>query len=395
MSRPDSLYTWMSTVTTHLPGLSQPQATVLALWSFGMVVAGSCGLPTVASFLAGLLAKKDNTVRQQLREWYYDAADKRGPQRQSLDVTTCFLDLLRWILAWWPAEEKRLALALDATSLGDQFTVLVLSVLYRGCAIPVAWTVVAAAKPGAWKPYWLELLSQCEQAIPTTWKVIVLADRGLYARWLFREVQRLGWHPFFRINSGGKFRRPDATEWQALTTLTPAIGAQWCGEVICFKNLPLACTLLVRWDAPYTTPWLIVTDLTTEAANICWYALRAWIECAFKDTKRGGWHWQQTRITDPARATRFWLAIAVATLWVVSVGGEADATLPVSSLAELPAKHIARRRPQRRSQPRTLSCFRRGRLKVLACLLLGTPLPLGRFFPEPWPDSLLVKELTE
>ena len=395
MSRPDALYTWVSTVAIHLPHLSQPQATVLAFWSFGMVLVGSCGQTTVASFLAQLLPKKENTVRQQLREWYADAADKRGKQRQALEVTTSFARLLQWILAWWSVDEKRLALALDATTLGQRFTVLVLSVLYRGCAIPVAWVVVPATTPGAWKPHWLRLVALLEASVPATWTVLVLADRGLYARWLFREVVRLGWHPFFRINSGGKFRGATGGDWQRLSQLGPSVGTQWCGAVDCFKSLPLTCTLLARWEAPYAAPWLIVTDLTPEAANVCWYALRAWIECDFKDTKRGGWHWHQTRISDPARATRFWLAIAVATLWVVSVGGEADATLPASSFEELPANHVARRQLRRRSQPRELSCFRRGRLKVLARLLQGEPLPLGHFLPEPWPDSLPVKVLSE
>ncbi len=101
------------------------------------------------------------------------------------------------------------------------------------------------------------------------------------------------------------------------------------------KSNPLACTLLARRDAQHTDPWLIVTDLSPEQADICWYALRAWIESGFKDTKRGGWQWHHTQITDPDRAGRHWLAIAVATLWVVSVGGEADATLAVSSLRSM------------------------------------------------------------
>ena len=48
--------------------------------------------------------------------------------------------------------------------------------------------------------------------------MIVLADRGLYARWLFRRIMRLGWHPFLRINTGGPFaptRRPPFSHWPA------------------------------------------------------------------------------------------------------------------------------------------------------------------------------------
>jgi hypothetical protein len=44
------------------------------------------------------------------------------------------------VLSLWPADEPRLALALDATTLKKRFTVLAISVLYRGCAIPVART---------------------------------------------------------------------------------------------------------------------------------------------------------------------------------------------------------------------------------------------------------------
>ncbi len=115
--------------------------------------------------------------------------------------------------------------------------------------------------------------------------------------------------------------------------------------------------------------------------------MRAWIECGFRTTKRGGWQWQQTKMTDLQRAARLWLGIAVATLWVVSVGGEADATLPASSLAELPVLHVARRRARRAARPRLLRCFRRGVLTILAALIQGDPLPLGHFRPELWPCS--------
>src|SRR5262249_56467825 len=49
-------------------------------------------------------------------------------------------------------------------------------------------------------------LGQLRVAIPREWTVLVPADRGLYAGWLFRRIARLGWHPFLRINQGCKFR---------------------------------------------------------------------------------------------------------------------------------------------------------------------------------------------
>jgi hypothetical protein len=78
MTRQDGLSQWVATVSTHLPALSKPQATVLGLWSFGMVMSQSCGLTSVTVFLAALLGCPEATLRQRLREWYRDAADKKG-----------------------------------------------------------------------------------------------------------------------------------------------------------------------------------------------------------------------------------------------------------------------------------------------------------------------------
>ena len=133
---------WTTIIQAHLPHLSKPQATVLALWSLGMVLARSCALTAVSAFLATWLGRKEPTVRQQLRELCYEAAAKRGPARCALAVEPCFGPLLGWVVEQW--EGTQLALALDATTLGTRFTVLAISVVYRGCAIPVAWTVLAA-----------------------------------------------------------------------------------------------------------------------------------------------------------------------------------------------------------------------------------------------------------
>ena len=121
---------------------------------------------------------------------------------------------------------------------------------------------------------------------------------------------------------------------------------------------------------------------------MAWYGLRAWLECGFKDSKRGGWQWHQTKMTDPARAERLWLVLAVATLWTVSVGCQAEERLPAAVLEALPARHVARQRSSGRAVAREVSCFRRRRLVLIAALCSGQEVPLGHLRPEPWPKSL-------
>jgi hypothetical protein len=381
------VYQWTEVVTTHLPHLSKPQAAVLALWSLGMVLARSCALTAVSLFLAQGLNRKANTVRQQLREFYYEAKAKRGKPRQEVAVESCFAPLLAWVLSWW--EGNQLALALDATTLGQRFVVLVVSVVYRGCAIPVAWTVLPAGEKHAWRGEWLRMLRQVRAVVPRRFFVIVLADRGLYARWLFQCIVRLGWHPLLRINTGGTFRPAKSAHYQPLRELVPQPGTQWVGTGTAFQGprRRLNCTLLARWEEGYRDPWLLLTDLAPGAGEACWYGLRTWIEQGFKVTKRGGWQWQRTRMSDPQRAARLWLAVAVATVWLLSVGGMAEDTLPVSTLLPLAEADGPAPRPRPATQLRLVSIFRQGWITILVALLNHRRLPHGRFVPEPWPQA--------
>jgi Transposase DDE domain len=394
MTRPTGLSRWHQTLSTFLSHLSKPQLTVLALWSIGIILAHSCGLTTVATILAYLLSRSERTTREQLRDWYRDAphksGTKRGRKRRSLDVTSCFAPLLRWVVAWMDPSCRQIALAMDASTLGQRFTILSICVVIRGCAIPVAWKIVEATRAGAWRPHWIALVEALDGAIPADWTVIVVADRGLYARWLFTTIQARGWHPLLRINRQGQYCPQGASTFRPLKEVVPRVGQAWSGPVTCFatKERQLVCTLLARWDAGYREPWLIVTDLPKSAADVAWYGLRAWIECGYKDSKRGGWQWQATKMTSPARAERLWLVLAVATLWVVSVGCEAEAALPPAALEALAEGHVARRRARRRAVGREVSCFRRGRLVLVASLCSGQEVPLGRLLPEPWPKSL-------
>lgn len=388
MSCQRAVYQWTDVITTHLPQLSKPQARVLALWSLGMVLARSCALSAVSLFLTQGLERQPNTVRQQLQEFCYEAKAKRGNPRQELAVETCFAPLLAWVLRWW--DSPQLALAVDATTLGQRVVVLVVSVLYRGCAIPVAWTVIPATEKHAWRGEWLRMLRQVRTAVPRRFFVLVLADRGLYARWLFRRIVRLGWHPWLRINTGGTFRPTASARSRPLRELVPQPGTQGVGVGTAFQGprRRLNCTLLACWEDGYTDPWLLLTDLAPPAGEACWYGLRAWIEQGFKITKRGGWQWQRTRMTNPQRAARLWLAVAVATLWVLSIGGEAEETIPVSTLLPLAPAACPPSRPRRATQLRLVSIFRQGWIIILVALLNQHRLPLGRFVPEPWPQTL-------
>jgi DDE family transposase len=427
---------WSQTVHTHLPHLSKPQAFVLALWSFGMVLAESCALTAVALKLSLSLGCPFYTIRARLKEWYQEADAKSGNLRQELDPTTCFAPLLSWILKDWSG--PALALALDATTLGDRFTVLSVSVVYRGNAIPVAWKVLPGNIKHPWKGEWLALLDHLRQVVEPHRTVLVMTDRGLYARWFFQAIVSMGWHPMMRIQKTSTFHPAGQRRAVAVSRLVTKAGQSWKGLGVAFAKTPqrrLCCTLLGRWEPGYEEPWFLITDLTPETAESCWYGLRNWIEQGFKLIKSGGWQWQKTRMTDPQRVERLWLAIAVATMWVLRVGGQCEEQpnptpeppqLPVSTdrrprtspqrpgragnrpgrsepsrrvdrsdrsqdkpTHQSPAGSLAGHAPEKRrpsgTRVRVVSVFRLGISHLLFLLTLGPELPQGQWLPEPWP----------
>jgi len=138
---------WTTIIHTHLPPLTKPQAPVLALGSLGMVLARCCALTAVSAFLAMGLHRQEDAVRQQVREFGYEATAKRGPARQALVIETCWVPLWAWVVAPWAGPP--VALALAATPWGSRLPVVALRGVSRGWALPVAWSVLAATAPQA------------------------------------------------------------------------------------------------------------------------------------------------------------------------------------------------------------------------------------------------------
>ncbi len=198
----------------------------------------------------------------------------------------------------------------------------------------------------------------------------MLSDRGLESSALFRAIVDLSWHPLMRAKDRGCFRPEGWTEWRRLGGFTTEVGSRFQKRGSAYKDedARLECTLLAWWGEGHDDPWLILTDPPPQAADAAWRAMRAWIEHSFKKTKSDGWGWNRTRMTDPTRAARLWLVMALATLWMLEVGGaKAEGPPPV------PAKWTRR-----------ISAFLHGLAEIRAALH-GAGAAAGRFVPQPWP----------
>src|SRR5437588_5828773 len=216
-----------------LPSLSRSQANVLGEMVFAMLMVDGCGMTRICSYLSELLGQAMNSLRQKYREMYYEKEAKAGVKkgrckRRELVVEELFADLLRGVLQDWHGP-KLLVLALVASTLSDRLTVLSISVMYRGCGMRVAWTILPASVEAAWRPHWVRMLTRLAEAVPAEWQVLVMTDRGLYAAWLFQAIQAQGWHPFLRVKQALSFQAEGETSFQAIGTRVKRLGREWKG----------------------------------------------------------------------------------------------------------------------------------------------------------------------
>ena len=208
--------------------------------------------------------------------------------------------------------------------------------------------------------------------------MLLLADRGLWSPRLWKRIKDLGWHALLRLTKSVTFA-PRGVPRQLARTLVPGPGHAWVGAGVAFKDKKRrAGTLLVVWAVGQTDPWILFTDLPAQEVGIAWYGLRMWIELGFKALKSLGWHWHQTRRTDPERIARHWLVLAVATVLTLATATR----LEDADLLDLPPAVV--HRPPARA--RTVSLIRQGLTELQRQFICGRTWTRTWLLPEPWPQ---------
>lgn len=387
MRLPRECYQMQQVIGHHFPHLRRSQLRGLTLWVYGSMLAGSACQNAVVSALA--FVGGWDRLRQCLREWLFDGADRARPCSVQLDVRLCFGPLMRWVIALWQSE--RLALAIDPTMKGDKVASIVISVLYRGCAIPVAWHILPANRRGKWMEPTMELLDSLSPAVPSDMLVVVMCDRGLRSPRLYERICAMGWHPYVRQTVNTTFC-PDGGTRIGARRLVPGPGYAWVGSGTAFTKASARRrgTLIVVWEEGQREPSIVMTDHAPDDAGVYWYGLRFWIELGFKAIKSVGWQWQKTRRTDPARVSRHWLVLSVATLLALAYGSRVeDAAKRGVAPGNLraPPKSLPNTHGGAAGSPkRALSVLRQGMNQLRRLLHKGRMWRRVWLLPEQWPQ---------
>jgi hypothetical protein len=288
------------------------------------------------------------------------------------DATTLdgwFLPVAEALLA--NLAHEPLHLVMDGSVVGRGCLALMLSVVYHGRALPLAWIVVQGQKGHFPQATHCALLAQIQPLIPATAEVTFLGDGEFDGTDLQALLRQYHWQyvcrtaPNILMTIYGK-QRPIgnlAPERGELLAVRPAwMTAQEYGPV----------SVLAIWEASYDEPLYLITNMLDRDGALALYRKRAQVETFFSDQKSRGFHLHKSHLSAPKRLARLLIAACLAYVWLVYLG--------VCALRDDWLQQLHRR------DRCDLSLFRLGLRLLARCLKDGYPLPAGVLLPAVLPQ---------
>jgi hypothetical protein len=303
---------------------------------------------------------------RQIARWLHNPKIK--PELVYRDLVTAAL------LPW---NEQTALLALDSSMLWEKYVIVRISLIYRGRALPLAWQVLAQGSASVGFVNYAPLLTEASRLLPPSCTAVLLADRGFVDVDLMQLVVQLGWH--FTIRAKGNLLVYRAFKPRCkVSALTPAPGAIRLLHTIQITERrfgPVHLVLAHVRTAQGYEVWALVSDRPTSLATLDEYGLRFDIEENFLDDKSAGFQLEASKLRDADALARLCLILAVATLYLVSLG---------TAVVSLKRRHLVDAHWQR-----GLSYFQIGWRYLTHTLAHGDHLPSWLWLdPDPDPEPV-------
>jgi hypothetical protein len=288
------------TVVRHL--------TTLAAFISGIVGSKSTQLPSVATKIPD--GTKPESRVKRLTRWLDNA-------RILEEVYFLpYADLLLTQLAL-----ETLVLVMDGSVVGRDCTALMIHVLYKGRALPLAWRVRQGPKghfPEEWHIALIELMRAC---LPEGTQVVFLGDGEFDGTALQATLNEAGWYYVCRT------AQSTVATWEGETFRLDTLGA--CskpGTLIALQEVQFThdaygpVMVLSCWAKGYQKPLYLVSNMASAEEACRYYQKRFRIETFFSDQKSRGFNIQKSHIADPQRLSRLLMAACLAYIWIVYLG---------------------------------------------------------------------------
>jgi hypothetical protein len=297
-------------LSQHAKWVDQRHLKTLAWMMVGLLQAGWINLTAWAPYVGSRARYAQSTVRR-FRRWL---------DNDKIDVEALYGPYIEHALAEWGA--PALSVALDTSMLWNTYCLIRLSVIYRGRAVPLVWSVLQhGSAPVAFDVY-RELLERAALLLPRRCRVVFLADRGFADTDLMAHLQRLGWHWRIRIKSSFWLYRRGRRRCK-VERLSVARGHACFWQQVCLTEKHYGPVhLAVARPQAGNDIWYVLSDEPTEVTTLEEYGLRFDIEENFLDDKSNGFQLESSLIRSAQALTRLCLVLALTTCYLVSQGVE-------------------------------------------------------------------------
>jgi hypothetical protein len=302
------VYTKILKVLQGMIKMSHPgHVLTLAMIIAGLVTSRKAQLPAVSAEI--LTDAKDSSVEMRFRRWV---------KNESIDADVIYMPFARQILQ--ALSDERLRLVMDGSQIGRGCMVLMVSVLYKKRALPLAWIVYQGKKGHTTGERHVEALKKVELLLPANCDVILLGDAEYDTTEMQQWVQKKDkWD--YVLRTSPQIYVKDGSQSQPIGDYPLEKGQLFQRNEVGFTQAAtISVTLVGWWSSRYEEPIYLVTSLSNGYQACKYYRRRFQIETFFSDQKSRGFHIHKSHLSDPDRLSRLLLAACLAYIWMVCQG---------------------------------------------------------------------------
>ena len=298
--------------TTEPKGNVARHLNTLAMFISGIVGSQKCNLPAIARKVP-LHGKPQSRVRRM----------ERWLSNKAIDTTLYYLPYLQALLQNLP--EGHLVLVMDGSEAGRDCVLLSINVVYKKRALPLAWLIVKGKKGHLSQQTHIELVKKLAPILPKERDIVFLGDGEFDGTQLLTTLQELGWNYVCRTaknvvltEEGEKFKPTDLILQQGDRIELSDVGftaAEYGPVLVC-----------IVWEARWTEPLILVSNLDFLEEAYGYYQQRFRIETFFSDQKSRGFYLSHSHISDTVHLERLLIATCLSYIWMVCLGSWVVAT---------------------------------------------------------------------
>jgi hypothetical protein len=299
-----------TTLAARLPTVRHSQLDTLALVVVGITQSVSAQLGKIARAMP--LDTTQYAKEQRLRRFLDNERITQADHYQPL-VRAALTGL----------KGQKVQLLLDRVLLHDRHNLLVVSIGFRRRSIPLAWKALSHRGKSSLADQ-QAVLKEALAVLPERVRVTVHGDSEFRARELFTWLREqhcdamLGVYGNTYVATTVDGPRQLLEEW--LPTHDTVVYLQ---DVYLTEAAFGPVSVIAWWVKDADGEWMVRGVMTNLPATWQTYqrgSRRMWIETVFRDWQSGGFHLDRCGITDRERVARLLLPLAIAYLWLVSLG---------------------------------------------------------------------------